>query len=55
MRNITMILEAWRRECEAVGRDRSGGLKRPGLTKGAGCEAKPETFVASYGVEASRN
>lgn len=39
----------------AIGRDRSGGLKRPGFTKGVGCEAKPETLVASYGVEARRN
>lgn len=54
MRNITMILEAWRREREG-GWERSGGLKRPGLTKGAGCEAKPEVFVASYAVEARRN
>ena len=53
MRNITMILEAWRQGCEGSWeRIEAEGLKRPGLTKGVGCEVKLETLsVTSYGGE----
>ena len=45
MRNITMILEAWRQGCEGSWeRIEAEGLKKPGLTKGVGCEVKLETF-----------
>lgn len=50
MRNITTILEAWRRGCEGSSeRIDVEGLKRPGLTKGVGCEAKLETFELRRG------
>jgi hypothetical protein len=39
----------------AVGRGWKRRFEEAGIDERAGCEAKPEMFVASYGVEARRN